>query len=281
MAGPRSKSGAGFALVVVLCVLVLLTALVTYVSNMSMGERRLAQQYADSTQLTAAADGALRLTLLSIMNSQGDPKQRIAVSNTMSLFGADVLVRVEHEAGRVDINAAPQSLIYAVFKAAGWQDDDAKKIAARIIDRRGSNWSSGAELTGSGSVFSADGLRKASFESVEELRQVVGADNIDDQLLDAFTVYTHQTQPNQRLAISLVMKALQLAEAEKLDGREWLEQSSLEADVNQASAATHVDTSELVRLSACVLTLQTSVCRTVVARVTGKQADPYQTFVWR
>ena len=109
----------------------------------------------------------------------------------MGVLGASVEVTVERDLGRVDLNTASNALIFAVFAANGVEDDRAHLLADRIEDWKDADDSArdhGAER----SQYVAAGLhyvpRNGPFESVDELRQVLGCAEIDAALFDAFTV---------------------------------------------------------------------------------------------
>jgi type II secretory pathway component PulK len=58
--------------------------------------------------------------------------------------------------------------------------------------------------------------RNGPFESVDEVKQVLGGESISVDLLDSFTVYTHTLVPTESLASEAVKRALAFAEEHRL-----------------------------------------------------------------
>lgn len=271
----------GYALVVVLCVLVLLTTLVTVASNMSMGQRRLAKYYAESVQSTATADSAIRISMLKLMQPAGQVSQEVSSSVTLEVLGDTVLANIEHESGRIDLNTAPQSLIFSVFMAADWPEHEATQLAARIVDWRDKDETAllgGAEEAEYRNAGVGHAPRNGPFERVEELRQVLGGNRMEDGVLDAFTVYTHMSMPNQQSMNSLVEAALHYAENKQLDGRRWLQDGG---EVDAPGFQDRFEIGEIIRINACIPKGSPQYCRRAVVRLTGNASDPIQVFLWQ
>lgn len=275
----------GIALVTVLWLVVLLTLLGTAVSTVSLSQRRMVQRYAESIADETAADSAIRLLLLKLFDGSADSRPAVGTQSIV-LQDKAIHVSLSRESGRVDLNTASTALLYAFFAANGYSEQEADQLAARIEDWRDSDSAplpNGAELDN----YRQRGLsytpRDARFESVEELRQVLDAENIDSALLESLTVYSRAESPSVAAATPSVLNALAWAERHDLENRHWLDDTGSDSDTNEISTPTDpgIQASEVVRIRACVTTRITELCRVAIVRLTGSKTTPYQVLVWK
>lgn len=256
----------GVALLAVLLLLALLTALATTVVALSLSERWAARRLEEAVQADLIADSAIRITLLRLLATS--QVERVSLQQ-LNVFDIPVTVLLEQEAGRVDLNFASEKLLAAAFMSAGWRPGPAASMAARIIDWRDEDdmrQPQGAERMAYSAAKLSYGPRNGHFESVEELRQVMGASDLDPQLLDAFTVYTqHQQEPVAAWASELVRRALESLHDEQA------------GDMVSARAVADRD---VLRVRACAQIDRYARCRLAVVRLTGSVRDPFQVFVW-
>lgn len=280
----------GFALVAVLWLLALLTALATAAAVVSVSHRRAAQRLAESVEADALCDSALRVELLRLLAPRAPGDQvLIGVPFPVTVPAGTVRVSVERDSGKIDLNTAPGALIYALFASNGWHEAAAHSLAARITEWRATEPANpGAEQE----RYAAAGLhyapRNAPFRSTAELRQVQGAQAIAAPLLDAFTVYTHADLPVESAASPAVLSALQYADAQQLDGHHWLTPNpagQLESRMPLPTAASGVTASslagEVLTMIACQEHANFTRCRRAVVRLTGNTRNPLEIFEWR
>ncbi len=279
----------GVALIAVLWLLALLTLLATSAVALSASHRRATQRLAQAVELDARADSAIRLTLLRVIAPRS-PNERVPVGASLTVDVPDgpVQVSVEREIGRVDINTASSALVFAVLAANGLPDKQAQALANRIEDWKDPDDTArdqGAER----GEYAAAGLRyvprNGPFESVEEVRQVLGAADIHAVFLNAFTVYSHAEAPPETVASEPVKRALALADERELDGHRWL--AAREAGTNApptalAAAPGESPTlvGEVLRLRACAGEHTFKRCRLAIVRPTGGTLAPLQVFAW-
>lgn len=285
---PRAlpKTAQGAALIVVLWLVLLLTLLATAASSISVSHRRSAALYAQSIAAEETMDSATRLVLLAVIASPFRQQVSVLSSQSITLFDTSVLVTVEREEGRIDLNSASQDLLLALFATNGWSDIDARSMAARIIDWRDSDdvpEPFGAELPEYRTAHRNYGPRNARFESVDELRQVLGGEKIGPTLMNSFTVYSHAEVPNESAASPIVLRALRRADRLQLGGHRWLEsiEDATSTKEMQVSNTIHLQDGELLRLSACIAPAITASCRVAVVRLTGNERKPFLVFVWK
>jgi len=250
-------------LITVLWTVVLLTLMATMVMTLSRTQTRLARRFADSAVAEAAADSAINLTLLRLSAHEPGLLTGALANSTGSLpkFVERISVSVRPEAERVDLNAAGAGTLTACFLSAGVTPEEARSRAARVID-----WRDADDVAGPGGAESAEyraaglgyGPRNAPFQSVGELRRVLGLDNIDTSTLSRFTVYTHES-----------------------DSQDTADDGSFRClGTRRAGTTSSVVIGEVVRIRACSIE-RVRLCRVAVVRLTGSSRTPFQIFLWR
>jgi general secretion pathway protein K len=276
------KRPRGVALITVLWLVALLTMLATSVVTLSLSERRLATRNIEAMRTDALADSAIRLTFLKLIapKPRSEPIRPGSVL-PIEAMGATVEVLVERELGRVDLNTADEELIYAMFAANGWAEEEAVSLSAKIADWKDSDDTpregGGAERSDYVASKLPHTPRNGQFESVEELRQVLGASNVSEELIQAFTVYTHTRSPADFAAAPAARKALEFADKRQLGGHKWLTPAAENAPDQQQQQSL---IGEVVRIRACPRA-KSPRCRLVIARLTGSRDQPLQIFVWK
>ena len=284
----RAPTGArGMALIAVLWVIALLTLLASTVVTLSVTHRRTAQRYAEAVQADLTADSAIRIVLLRLISPAGrESGFQVGQTQSISLFGSSVEVRIERESGRVDLNTADPALLFALFAANGWKENDARFMVARITA-----WKDADDVTEEGGAEARQyreanlsyGPRNAPFETVDELRQVLGSERIGDELFNSLTVFTHSTGSLESAATPAVKRALIWADERELGGHHWLAETASGRGAGSTMAPDSMLSGEVVRLHACMSLREgrASRCRMAVVRLTGSVVTPLQVFEWK
>lgn len=239
----------GIALVGVLCVMSLLTVLAVGALEATRRYGQLAHRSFEAAQASELADSAIRVAVLELtapapQTAAAPPPSTLIVR----VFDQQLVVQVEREARRVDLNAADETALATILTSKGMDEIHAKAIAARIVDWRDSDdemGAHGAERTEYRRAGRSSGPRNGAFETISELRQVLGAETLTDEMLDDFTVYSHMRQ----------VQAQGLAEFGALAG-------------------------EAARLVACAKIEHTNVCRVAIVRFTGNRVQPALIYSW-
>lgn len=271
----------GIALIAVLWLLSLLTLLATAAAVMSVSHRRAAQRLGERVRLEASADSAIRVVALRLVAPS--PSGEIPVMGKplqLEMPAGPAQVLIQRERARIDLNTADEQLIFAIFAANGWEVAKAQAMAARIadwIDADDEPRKEGAEVRDYAAVGRRYGPRNGAFESVEELRQVLGSEDISPSLFEAFTVYTHERVPAVSVASEPVMRALRFADEHHLGDHTWLPEGGVVA----APDAGRTFIGEVLRVHACVGPESEQRCRMAILRVTGSNQHPLQVFSWR
>ena len=275
------RKARGLALIAVLLLVSLLSVLAVGVLESVRRHAQLAQRSFEAVQLQEVADSALRIELLELSAPAAGSTSPPSIgahqtSHSTMVLGVAVTLTIGFEAGRIDLNAADRDLLTAVFAASDFSADDAATLAERIIDWRDPDdqrTSQGAERPEYQSAGRHDGPRNRPFKTITEVRRVLGMENVSDELLDAFTVYSHVAGVRESAAPPAVTRALHWA-----DGRQ--QSISLAPTALRHESVTRNLAGELLRVAACIDGPEQHLCRIAVVRMTGNPQRPWQVFKW-
>ena len=170
---------AGFVLPTVLAILIVAAAAAAMATQQLQTRTTITAVRLDGLRLRGLADGIARLVSASLLIERtrgvpglGLPEDGTPVACTLS-GGVRVEIAVQDQAGLVDLNASPRSLLEDAFRAVGVQDRDAATIAAEIVDYRDPDDTpepgGGAEAPQYKARGLAYGPRDAPFGSIDEL----------------------------------------------------------------------------------------------------------------
>ncbi len=204
---------AGVVLVAVLWVVVLLMVIATGVTSQYRTQQRLVGNLVTSAQAGAAAEGGVYY-LLHTLERRAARGERILPESAypVRLGRADVEGFIQDERGKVDLNTAPGELIRGVMLAAELSFEQSDALTDAILDWRDDDHLRrlhGAEDRDYHHQGRLHGAKDAPFDSVDELRQVLGmTPALFDRVRDGFTVYTGAVNVNPRSAPLLVLQAI-------------------------------------------------------------------------
>ncbi len=138
-----------------------------------------------------------------------------------SLGKGAVLVSMRDEAGKIDLNAAPDELIQGLFAAVGLEESSAASLTAAIADFRDADDEThlgGAEADDYRAAGLAWGPKNKPFEVVEELHQVLGMTREVYRLAaPGLTVYSRSKGVDVSVAPAIVLLALPGVDAEAVE----------------------------------------------------------------
>ena len=197
----------GFALIIVLWALVLLTLLATQLTSTGRAEARLAANLRGAAVAQAAADGCVYETVERIL-AQATPWPPGPEPLIERVPGARATVHLGSEDGRFDLNSTPTDVMAQLLRALGVGAGEAQQLALDIALWRFPS----AQATERRRAYLAAGLGYAppgaSFQSVGELLLVLGmTPAIFDRLRPYVTVY-HEGDPDPRFADPVVRSVL-------------------------------------------------------------------------
>jgi general secretion pathway protein K len=175
--GRRRSAQKGFALLIVLWTVGFLALLGSRIVAAGRSDTRLADNLKQDAVLQAAADGALQNVMFLVMAARDPSLQPNGMVREIRIGPTPVLVRVENESDRVNLNTASGALLRALIIETGGAPGVANQLAAAILDWRtgGSNpRPNGAKAPQYQAAGRAYGPPGAPFQSVGELADVLG-----------------------------------------------------------------------------------------------------------
>jgi general secretion pathway protein K len=260
----------GIALIAVIWVVALLAAMALDVLAIARQADRTAGDFAARAELDAAADAGLAMAIHELLGAaggggrpRGHPE---APPRQASFAGTRLTIRIEDEAGKIDLNEARPALLRALFLALEVPATQADRLAAAIVD-----WRDVDDFPQPGGAEGADYLRAGQrvpprdgeFQSVEELGEVLGmTPELLARAAPALTVHGRRAEPDRAMAPALVLRALTIAggPAPRMPA---LDPRRAEAEGRAYRVVVLAERADARRL------------RSAVVRVTGDPADPY------
>ncbi len=167
----------GFALLIVLWTVAFLALLGTQIVAAGRSDTQLADNLRQEAVLEAAAVGAVQDVTFRILGAKDSKFQTYGKISELRVGETPVLVRVENENDRVNLNTASVALLRSLIIEVGGAPGVADRLAAAI-----SAWRASAASARSGGTAAADyraagreyGPPGTPFESVGELADVLG-----------------------------------------------------------------------------------------------------------
>lgn len=210
-----TKNEEGFALVLVLWFLILLGLLSANLLQEARATHHAASTHLMRLQAQAATDGAINLVIQRLLNSpESMPISLNGEYSSMRLFDRDIAVKIEDEAGKIDINTANLQLLYALLQSVAAPPPEADFIARNVVAWRSPsgnavNDKSDTPYLEAGRLY---GPRHGPFRAVPELRLVLGmTDPIQTAVAPLITIWSWHAGIDRRVASDIVLGALAAA----------------------------------------------------------------------
>ena len=214
MRSRRSKNKQnGMALVIVLWMLALLTLLAAGYSRMMRTETILISQHMQLAEARAMAEAGVWLAIQDLLAMEVDRKWLSdGREYTFTWYEGGISLRLQDEAGRIDLNTARAELLHGLLQDSGIDEAEAIGLLQAIMDWRDRDnlpRTAGAEDQDYRLAGRNYGAKDGPFNSVEELRQVLGMnDSIFGAVEPALTVYSHQPGINPVVATREALLAI-------------------------------------------------------------------------
>lgn len=179
---------AGVALAVIVWFLAAMSLLLAGIAMQARTDIRLTQLHLSRAKVEAAADGGIQLALAAALLDQqtGDLDPARPFRSVHSLGSVEVNVLLQPLGGLVDLNLAPEQLLFRLFSTLeGVEEDRALALARSVVEWRSPKV---AALSGAPGA-EGDTGQGARFETIEDLLQVPGISRREfDALRDAIYV---------------------------------------------------------------------------------------------
>jgi general secretion pathway protein K len=175
---PAPARERGFALLIVLWAMALLALLGAQVTGAGRAETRLATALRSNAQLQEAADGAIYETIWHMLDGGGDYWTPGAMTQVLDEPAGRVVVTIDDERGKLDINQVPPGLLQAFFTVLGADQGTAEKVANAVADWRSQQPAGNGTDTALASDYRLDGRiwgpAGQEFQRLDELPLVLG-----------------------------------------------------------------------------------------------------------
>lgn len=210
----RASTQNGVALILVLWMLALLTVIANSMVASMRSEVQVAANLVSSARAEAAADAGVFKAILALSIPGADPQQWQGndLAHDWAFGDARMSITIVDEGGKIDLNAAPETLLASMFRSVGMDTDSADGLADAISDWRDADdlrHPHGAEREEYVAAGMESGPRNGKFESIEELRQVLGMSNdVFQRVAPLITVNSGQPGVDSSVAPRGVLMAL-------------------------------------------------------------------------
>jgi general secretion pathway protein K len=205
-----NSNKAGFALVAVIWSLGLITLLGTAVIVGARYRTKMTSSLASVTAATAAAESAINLGIITILTATPDQNVNFPLRCRLP-SGERVLVTLEQEAGKVDLNTATPNVLARLFTALTRDQSMGTRIAGRIVEFRDPRGERAKETAPRASGNTPANDRKTGFTTIMQLDQI---DGITPRLFRAalrfVTVRSGRPEPVAEAASPALREALSL-----------------------------------------------------------------------
>ncbi len=209
----------GIALVIVRWGLVLLAVIAAAFTTETRTEVTLARNHLENAKARALADAGVHAAMVGLHRREVERRWRAdGTVYTLASDAGEVSIVIEDEAGKIDLNTAPDELIGGLFAAVGLAEADAQALTAAIADFRDADDEThlgGAEDAKYRAAGLAWGPKNKPFEAVEELHQVLGMTRqLYALAAPGLTVHSRSKGVDVTVAPAMVLLALPGVDAE-------------------------------------------------------------------
>lgn len=216
----RTRDERGIALVAVLWVFILLALIAASVAATTRTDIRIARNVLGAGVAEAAADAAVYQAAVALVAQQGRSAEwrTDGTPRTLRVGDGEVSVRIQDEGGKIDLNSANRQLLADVLHLP----DEGDTVLAAVIE----DWRDTDDFVTPGGAEDRDYARKrfpygakdAPFDSVDELRQVMGVTpQAFDRIAPLLTVYSNSAGIDPGVAPPEVLLALPQFDPETVD----------------------------------------------------------------
>lgn len=227
-----ARRARGVALLLVLWLVVMLTALVGSFALIAQVERLQGRVLSRGVVAAQAARAGMEYAITRATAS--DPRMAWLPdgrSYHWQYGEAEIELVLVDEQGKVDLNLADAMLLAGLLRALGSEQADAAQVAAAILDWRDPDLltqpAGGAEDPQYAAAQLPYGAKDAPFEGVAELEQVLGVTpDLYARLMPHVTVFSGRMRPDPAFASAPVLAALGLDPAQVLALRQGWDPAS-------------------------------------------------------
>lgn len=274
---PSDSQDGGFALVLVLWLLLLAGAIGTNVVLHARAMREAARTEVNLVRARLLADGAINRIIAALINPHDELRPTFdGASKTLMLLGHTLAVQVEVEVGKVNLNEAPETLLRQVFLALGLAAVDAEALAGEIVTWRmpmRPNDTAAAKYREGGLSYAP---RYGPFRSIGELRLVRGmSTGLLERLAPLVTVWSHGGSIDRSVVSDELLSVL-----EGSGDLSAATQRAARSRGEAASATRLPGVGDVFNIWAHIQKGDLSISRTAVVQIAGNRQQPFTILSW-
>lgn len=205
----------------VMWVLTLLTVMAVSLTATQRTETSLTDNHVSAARFRALADAAIAYAALDFMTRPAAQQEQEETETTWlpngaphpwRFAGSELSIAVFNETSRINLNRAQPDLLAKLLTVLGVEQEKADSLAAAMVDWRDEDdlaLLNGAEDADYAKAGYPIGAKDAPYESVEELRQVLGmTEEIYQRLAPEVTVDGESANPVESFASPAVLATL-------------------------------------------------------------------------
>ena len=275
----RHKQEEGFAIVLVMWSLILLGLVSANLLRQARTTHYIFSTDLARLQAQAVADGAINLVIQNLLNPLASaPLSLNGEFTNILVVNKDVSVKVEDEAGKIDINTANFPLLSALVRDAGASSSEADFIAKNVIlwrlsQNAASRGDSDKAYVDAGRLY---GPRHGPFRAVPELRLVLGmTDPIQAAVAPLVTIWSDHAGIDRDAASDTVLGVLATAGDSLAVSEKQKRRSGADISTNRKPVLNHT-----FSVVARVASAGVDVERHAVVRLVAARRKPYVILDW-
>jgi len=225
LSAARRASGArlsarGFALILVLWVLMFLSIIAVTLIHQTQEDARFERAMVEDAKAEALAEAGVVQAMAALSNPESDWLAD-GMAHQIRLGEGVVTVRIYDETGRIDLNLADDAMLVSMLQSTGVALEKAQRLAAAIEDYRDPDdikRPGGAEAADYAAAKLDHRPKNAPFELPEELAQVMGmTPEILRAVYPLVTVYSPHKEVNLAAASDAVLRALPNMDSRRME----------------------------------------------------------------
>ena len=283
----------GFALLLVIWVLAILSVLAAGFAASTRSQTRLARNLLDAARARALAEAGIARAASALL--QTDPRARWRADGTpypMQFAGGDIRIRIADEDGKIDLNLSPTELLAGLCGELGIDDATCAALVEGVAERRRAAAPTESPdpqgLRIGGPPPPTPDRQAAAFTTVEELRQIPAVDAATFARLRPFiTVYGQNARIDPAVApreVLLAIPGVDPGAVERLLATRGGAGSALAEPPTLAGAEAYIAPGQLhaaTITAAARLPGGGAFTRRSVIALTGQPLSPVQVLEWR
>ena len=264
-------------LVAVLWILALLGIVAASFLRETRIETRITRNLLENARAEALADAGVERAKLGLLDPDDETVWRADGTPYEFSFGEGrIRVTLQSEAGKIDLNRAPDETLLALFEVAGLSAADAVRFVDAVADFRDPDIEqrpAGAEDPDYAAAGFAHGAKDAPFETIDELQQVLGmTQELYDRLAPNVTVYSgRRIEPT--VAPPMVLQVVRQLMPQQLNQLPEAHSDDVSAALSRPRTVTVLV--EATTAGGAVFN------RTAVIQRTEDAVEPFQVLEWR